>query len=93
MAGTAVKKIRMGLSTREHAQDALNSIGDLLDAVEPLSGLRNRAFDFARDYGFSVHDGVYLALAEQLSAPVLTADNPLITRAHDLGMRHLVRQL
>jgi predicted nucleic acid-binding protein len=93
MASTAVKKIRMGLSTSERAQDALTSIGDLLDAVEPVSGLRDRAFYFARDFGFSVYDGVYLALAEQLSAPVLTADNPLIARAHDLGMKHLVRQL
>jgi len=93
MASTAVKKIRMGLSTSEHAQDALTSVGDLLDAVEPLSGLRNRAFHFARDFGFSVYDGVYLALAEQLSAPVLTADNLLIARAHELGMKHLVRQL
>jgi predicted nucleic acid-binding protein len=93
MASTVIKKIRMGLSTSEHAQDALTSIGDLLDAVAPVSTLRLRAFQFARDYGFSVYDGVYLALAEQLAAPVLTADIPLITRAHDLGMRDLVQQL
>jgi len=93
MASIAIKKIRMGLSTSEHAQDALTSVGDLLDAVTPIAGLRIRAFQFARDYGFTVYDGAYLALAEQLIAPLLTADNPLLIRARDLGMGHLVQEL
>jgi len=93
MASVAIKKIRMGLSTREHAQDVLTSIGDLLDSTTPIAALRLRAFQFARDYGFTVYDGAYLALAEDLGAPVLTADNPLITRSRDMGMGQLVRAL
>ena len=93
MASIAIKRIRMGLSTGEQAQDVLTSVGDLLDAVTPLTGLKVRAFQLARDYGFSVYDGAYLTLAEQLAAPLLTADGPLVTRAKNIGMGNLVQQL
>jgi predicted nucleic acid-binding protein len=93
MASIAAKRIRMGLSTGEQGRDALASVGDLLDEVVPLTTLADRAFLLARDLGFSAYDGAYLALAEQLSVPMLTADVRLIALAQQQGLRHLVQQL
>jgi predicted nucleic acid-binding protein len=93
MASVAAKRVRRGLCSAELGRDAVGSIGDLIDEIAPLSGLAARAFLFARDNGFSAYDGAYLALAERLSAPVLTADERLIERAQALGAGNLVRQL
>jgi predicted nucleic acid-binding protein len=93
MASLAAKRVKRGLCSAELGRDAVGSIGDLIDEIAPLSDLATRAFLFARDNGFSAYDGAYLALAERLSAPVLTADERLIERARALGAGNLVRQL
>jgi predicted nucleic acid-binding protein len=93
MASLAAKRVRRGLCSAELGRDAVGSIGDLIDEIAPLSGLATRAFLFARDNGFSAYDGAYLALAERLNAPMLTADERLIERARALGAGNLVRQL
>jgi predicted nucleic acid-binding protein len=93
MASLAAKRVRRGLCSAQLGRDAVGSIGELIDEVAPLSGLAARAFLFARDNGFSAYDGAYLALAERLNAPVLTADERLIERARALGAGNLVRQL
>jgi len=93
MASVAAKLVRRGLCSPDAGRDAVGSVGDLVDEIAPLSGLSARAFAFARDNNFSAYDGAYLALAERLSAPVLTADRRLIEKARALGAGNLVRQL
>jgi len=93
MASIAAKRVRRGLCSAELGRDAVNSVGDLVDEVFTLRSLATRAFLFARDNGFSAYDGAYLALAERLNAPVLTADERLIEGARALGAGNLVRTL
>ena len=93
MASVASKRVRRGLCSADLGRDAVVSVGDLVDEIAPLSGLAHRAFVFARDSNFSAYDGAYLALAERLSAPVLTADERFIGKARALGAGNLIRQL
>lgn len=93
MASVASKRVRRGLCSADLGRDAVASVGDLVDEVAPLSGLAQRAFVFARDSNFSAYDGAYLALAERLNVPVLTADERLVGKARALGAGNLIRQL
>jgi predicted nucleic acid-binding protein len=93
MAAVATKQVRRGLATPEAGRDAVVSVGDLIDKVAPSRALAARAFAFAWNQGVSAHDGAYLALAEQLGAPMVTADLRLVERARAFGGGALVRPL
>ena len=93
MASIAAKKVRRGVTSRDHAAVALGSLRVLLDEAAPLAGLADRAFDLAVAHGFSAYDGAYLALAEMSGLAVLTADLRLARRASDVGLGHLVHPL
>jgi predicted nucleic acid-binding protein len=93
MASIAATQVRRGLAPEPIARDAVNAVVDLIDEVAPAADLRVRAYIFARDDGFSAYDGSYLALAERLGVPVVTADDRLVERARTLGVARLVRRL
>jgi predicted nucleic acid-binding protein len=93
LASIAATKVRRGLAPEATARDAVNAIVDLIDEVAPARDLRVRAYIFARDDGFSAYDGSYLALADRLGVPVVTADNRLVERARSAGVGRLVRPL
>jgi predicted nucleic acid-binding protein len=93
MASIAATRVRRGLDSETTARDAVNAVVDLVDEVEPSRGLRVLAYIFARDDGFSAYDGSYLALAERLGVPVVTADDRLVARARSVGVARLVRRL
>lgn len=93
IASIAAKQLRRGLCAPELAREATIAVVDIIDDVVPSRELRLRAFLFARDDGFSAYDGSYLALAERLGVPVVTADDRLVERARAVGVGRLVRRL
>ena len=93
ISSVAAKRVRRGEVSRDLAQDAVNSLGDLIDIVTPTRLLSVRAFQLAADHGLSAYDGVYLALAELRRTTVVTADVKLIDRASQHGLSHLVARV
>ena len=61
---------------------ALDLLGLLQEApmalVEPDDALERRALEIALDLGHPVYDCVYLALAERMERPLITADGRLL---------------
>ena len=93
MASLAATRVRRGLESAERGRDAVVSVTDLIDHVAASSDLRVQAFALASEDGFSAYDGAYLALAERLTAPIVTADKKLVERARLAGLGRFVRQL
>ena len=93
VASIAARLLRRGACTEELAREATVAVADLIDDVTPSRDLRLRAFIFARDDGFSTYDGAYLALADRLGVPLVTADDQLVERARRVGVARLVRPL
>ncbi len=93
IASVAAKRVRRGDVSRDLAQAAMDSLGDLIDVVAPTRPLSSRAFQLGADHGLSAYDGVYLALAELRRTRVVTADVKLIDRASQHGLSHLVARV
>jgi predicted nucleic acid-binding protein len=75
---------KQDLST-EQVQGAARSLFDMeLEWAGPSAALSERAIELARTYGISVYDGVFVALAESLSARLITADRRLVDRLSTL---------
>ncbi|HEV7158263.1 MAG TPA: type II toxin-antitoxin system VapC family toxin [Caulobacteraceae bacterium] len=93
VASIAAKRVRRGLSPAGEATNAMVASKSFLDETETSAKFVDRAFELACNHGLSVYDGVYLALAEARRAPLITADNTLVTKARAAGLDHLVRSL
>jgi len=93
IASIGAKYARRGETTLEHGRLAIQSLRDLVDDLEPVSGLSERALELAVEHGFSVYDASYLALAERKGRRVVTADRKLHARALDCGLGSLVTLL
>jgi predicted nucleic acid-binding protein len=93
LASLAVKKVRTRAATLERARSAMDSVGDVIDRLEPIEGLARRAFHMAADTGCSAHDATYLALAETLAVPLLTADDHFVAKIAGSSFAPLVRRL
>jgi predicted nucleic acid-binding protein len=93
LASLAVKKVRTRGATFERARTAMSAIGDVVDRLEPMEGLAMRAFQVAAGTGCSVYDATYLALAETLAVPFLTADDHFIGKIAGSSFAPLVRRL
>ena len=93
IASVASKYARRSLIDADHGREAIRSIPDLIDDLEPVSSLAGRAFDLSILHGFSVHDATYLALAEALGSVVITADEKLAARAREAGLGALIENL
>lgn len=91
IASVAAKRVRRGLLPDGDARQALAQAKLLFDEVFPIIDLADRAYELARDHGVSAYDGLYLALAEQQGAQLLTADERLVGRVRAAGLGHLVR--
>jgi predicted nucleic acid-binding protein len=89
----AARFVRRGIVSKWVAREAVEQLPQLIDEVAPLSELAGPAYDLATDHGFSAYDSVYLALARQRGAPLVTADAKLVRRAIDIGMANHVRLL
>jgi predicted nucleic acid-binding protein len=80
------KRWLAGKLTAERCAEALQDLAALPFPRFPASGLLERAFELR--HNVSAYDGMYVALAEQLDATLLTSDARL-SRAH--GIRCKVR--
>ncbi len=75
------------------ATRALGSIDRLFDQIMPSQKLKMRAFSIATELRHPVYDCFYLALAENRSGHVLTADKRFARRCESTPFAHLVRSL
>ena len=87
--------LRYSPKARENeVAEALDAIAVLAPEVAPASvDILKKANAIAWGYGVTVYDALYVALAEQLSYPLITADEALIRsmRGHSivLGLRSI----
>jgi predicted nucleic acid-binding protein len=79
--------------TAEDAKAAIASIPDLgVEFIPADPGLLRSAVDLAFRFKTTVYDACYLALADQLGLPLVSADEKLIIRAGDFpGLVRLSR--
>jgi predicted nucleic acid-binding protein len=71
------KLVRRGSYPPNLAEQHLADLKELELLVTPTSELHERAFQLAVKYGISAYDACYVALAERLELPLLTADERL----------------
>ena len=81
VAQVAATYVRRGLASDAFARDAIDAVADLVDELASAQSLVATAYAFCRDDGFSPYEASYLALADQLDAPLVTADDRLIRKA------------
>lgn len=90
LASVAAKRVLRGDIPDEQAAQIVARIDDLLDQVFPIAPYAARAYALATTAGVSAYDGLYLALAEERSARVVTADMRLAQKAADAGLSRYV---
>ncbi len=72
----------------EETLTAIRVIGDLETLTVPAGGLLEKTLEIARSYDRSFYDSLYIAVALQQQAPLVTADEKLVTAtAADLPVR------
>jgi len=82
VATTLWAKTRLrGVLTREKAAERVEWFRDLGIEETPIHDLIARAMALSFDLDLTVYDTLYLALAERLDAPLVSADRKLIERA------------
>ncbi|MBI2461154.1 MAG: type II toxin-antitoxin system VapC family toxin [Candidatus Rokubacteria bacterium] len=77
-------------ATEPDTAEALAALRELEIEVEPLDWeLLRKATAIAWAYGVSLYDAAYVALAERLGFPLLTADDALVKkmRGHSIVLR------
>jgi predicted nucleic acid-binding protein len=84
-ANIFVKYVRRFNTPPAHARQSLTNLRSLPLLSTSGSELFTSAFDLALDHGISAYDASYLALAQKLSAPVITADEKLIRKLAGSG--------
>ena len=62
------------------ATRAVEALGGVPLTLEPMGPNIGRAHSIATQFGCTVYDAVYVALAESLRVPLLTADHRLVHR-------------
>jgi predicted nucleic acid-binding protein len=71
------KAARRRRLSAEEAQAAIQVIGDLQTLTVPASGLLERTLQIARTYDRTFYDSLYVAVAVQKQATLVTADEKL----------------
>ncbi|MEG4322914.1 MULTISPECIES: type II toxin-antitoxin system VapC family toxin [unclassified Microcoleus] len=72
------KYVRANLYTAELVQADLSDLKALRFQVTSTKDLISEAVQIGLDYGITAYDGCYVALAEQVTAPLLTLDERLV---------------
>lgn len=78
------KKLVRGEATEPIAAQALEAIGQLKLAVTPSKSLLTDAMWLARATGHPAYDMFYVALAQKLPAPLVTADRRLAEKVRQI---------
>lgn len=78
-AGTVLwaKSAIKGVLTRRQAEDRVEWLSELAVEETPVRGLLAAATTVSFDLHLTVYDALYLALAERIAAPFVTADRKL----------------
>jgi len=92
-AHAAAKNVRRGGSDLETAQTALEHLQELVFEFHPTAPLVAPALAYAAEFGVSVYDGVYLALASQIGARMITADLKLVRRVEGTKLSRYIEPL
>jgi predicted nucleic acid-binding protein len=71
------KAVRRGRCTRDNAESHMAALKDLNLATIPSEGLIAQAFNIATDFNRTVYDSIYVALAVESRAELVTADEKL----------------
>ena len=85
------KKVRRGEVDAKTAEKEVSDLTSIELDSTPTADLMTRALQLACAHGISAYDACYLALAERLSVPLLTADDRLIRQL--AGTPYLVLSL
>jgi len=81
-------------ATEPDTAEALAALRELEIEVEPLDWeLLRKATAIAWAYGVSLYDAAYVALAERLGFPLLTADDALVKKMRDHSIVLRLRDL
>ncbi len=90
IASAIWKAVRVGRVTRAFGDQALVLLTEREFATVPSLKLLDGAFQIAADYGRTVYDSLYVALAVQTGSQLITADERL---ANSLAARFPVKWL
>ena len=86
------KYVRRRLITRDEADRALDELIRLPVRVDPTFPLLESALEISVKYDRAVYDALFVALAEDLNLPGVTADEALFNAVcHDFPNIHLLR--
>ena len=77
------KYVRSNLYTAEQVQADLSDLKALGFQVTSTKELMSEAVQIGLDYGITAYDGCYVALSEQVTAPLLTLDERLVNSLRD----------
>ncbi|MBE9183932.1 MAG: type II toxin-antitoxin system VapC family toxin [Microcoleus sp.] len=77
------KYVRANLYTAEQVQADLSDLKALGFQVTSTKYLMSEAVQIGLDYGITAYDGCYVALSEQVMAPLLTLDERLVNSLRD----------
>ena len=78
-ANTLWKYVKAKLYTAEQVQADITDLKALRFQVTSTKDLMTQAVQIGLDYGITAYDGCYVALSQQISAPLLTLDERLVT--------------
>jgi len=70
---------------KEDVREAVQSILDMdMEIITPTSDIINRSISMAFERDITIYDASYVALAEELEIPLITADENLYEKVKDL---------
>lgn len=85
IGNVAWKRARKGEISAEHARAAAQALSQFLSLTVPTVGLLSPALGIALTFEHPIYDCMYLALAEQRKAQIVTADTLLFERLAGTG--------
>lgn len=92
VANALWKKVMKGEITRDHACAVLPHLSETV-ALHPATELAEAALEAALELRHPIYDGLFLVLAEELSADLVTADLRLIHACRGTRFESRIRQL
>ena len=80
------RQAQSGKASPQQAQEWLAALRALPLRIVPIGGLLPRALALGLSHDLGVYPALYIALAEQLGCPLVTADERLASAAQSEGM-------
>jgi predicted nucleic acid-binding protein len=91
IANALWKYVRWQALRVEQAQDYLHQLGRLFLQTVSTSDLMVDALAQAATFNITAYDACYLALAQRLALPLITADTKLVKAIHDPDLVQLLK--